>query len=320
MAVPMIARGAPRPGTDVAPAGDRVGKTSFAPGVPPQVLAGEAAAGMLPDRPFGPGEPVAPYDGYSRRPRQFNYTPSFNVATRPRTHERVSFDTLQGLIEAYDVAQIAIWHRIDSLRSLDWSLLPARNYKGDVSGAVNVAMAALAKPDRVHGFKTWFAKWMFDVLAYDAGTLYRLRNRGGRCIGLSVPDGTTIAPLLDYWGNPPADPAEAYVQFVNGVPWNWLTRKDLVYEPFRPRSNSPYGHAPLESILVNANTDLRFQMYFLQRFTSGNIPEAFASAPENVVTGPDRAVAGDLGCPDVRGPGTQITNPVDARRVHDHVE
>ncbi|MEU1372019.1 phage portal protein, partial [Streptomyces sp. NPDC005803] len=108
----------------------------------------------------------------------------------------------------------------------------------------------------------------------------RMRNRGGQAIGLRVVDGTTIAPLLDYWGNSPEPPAEAYVQYANGLPWNWLTRKDLVYVPFRPRSNTVYGYAPLESILLNANTDLRFQAYFLQRFTEGNIPEAFASAPE----------------------------------------
>ena len=90
----------------------------------------------------------------------------------------------------------------------------------------------------------------------------------------------TYGPLLDYWGNPPHEPAEAYVQYVNGLPWNWLTRGDLIYEPFRPRNNSPYGHAPIESVILNANTDIRFQVYFLQRFTEGNIPEAFASAPE----------------------------------------
>jgi 8-oxo-dGTP pyrophosphatase MutT (NUDIX family) len=87
--------------------------------------------------------------------------------------------------------------------------------------------------------------------------------------------------LLDYWGNSPQSPAEAYVQYINGLPWNWLTRDDLIYEPFRKRPNSPYGLAPLETILLNANTDLRFQQYFLQKFTDGNVPRAFASAPES---------------------------------------
>ncbi|WP_162467286.1 phage portal protein [Streptomyces cavernae] len=235
---------------------------------------------MTPTRPFSPGQPIGPYDGFSRTPRTHDFVSGYNVAARPKSHERVSFDTLRGLVEAYDVAQMCIWHRIDSIRALNWSVVPARGFKGDADAAISQGMAALEKPDRQTPFGNWLAKWLYDVLAYDAGTLYRLRNRGGRVIGLRPVDGTTIAPLLDYWGQIPEPPAEGFVQYVNGLPWNWLTRNDLIYEPFRPRTNSPYGVAPLEAILLNANTDLRFQAYFLQRFTSGNIPEAFASAPE----------------------------------------
>lgn len=253
----------------------------FGTSVPPQIQAGETAAGMGPTKPFSPGEPIGPYDGYSRTPRARDFVTGYNIATRPRTHERVSFDTLRGLVESYDVAQMCIWHRIDSIRALDWSLVPARGYSGDVDDAIALGMRVLEKPDGQTPFAAWLAKYLYDVLAYDAGTLYRLRNRRGDAIGLSVVDGTTVAPLLDYWGNTPKDPAEAYVQYVQGLPWNWLTTRDLIYEPFRPRPNSPYGTAPLETILLNANTDLRFQAYFLQRFTEGNIPAAFASAPES---------------------------------------
>ena len=48
--------------------------------------------------PFAPGEPVGPYDGYSRHTRQFNFETVYNISTRPRSHERVSFDTLRGLV------------------------------------------------------------------------------------------------------------------------------------------------------------------------------------------------------------------------------
>jgi 8-oxo-dGTP pyrophosphatase MutT (NUDIX family) len=263
----------------------RVGKT-FGGSVPEQFRQAEEASQMTPASPFSPGPPIGPYDGYDRTPRARDFVTGYNIATRPRTHERVSFDTLTGLIEAYDVAQICVWHRIDSIRSLEWKLIAQDGTSGDVSDAVDTGMAALRKPDHENSFETWLAKWLYDVLAYDAGTLYRMRNRGGRAVGLGVVDGRTIAPLLDYWGNSPKrtspdDPEpEAYVQYVNGLPWNWLTRSDLIYEPFRPRANSPYGTAPLESIILNANTDLRFQVYFLQRFTEGNLPAAFASAPD----------------------------------------
>lgn len=250
--------------------------------------AAEDVSQMGPQNPFSPGEPVGPYDGYGRMPRTQDFVTGYNIATRPRTHERVSFDTLRGLIDAYDIASIVIWHKIDTLRGVKWKILAADNYNGDVSGAVNIATDVMRRPDGIHGFRAWFGKWYYDVFAYDAAPLYRLRNRGGKVIGLSPFDGTTLAPLLDYWGNPPSNPGappdeqpEAYVQYANGVPWNWLTRADVIYEPFRAVNSSVYGKAPIESIILNANTDLRFQLRFLQQFTDGNIPAGFASAPEN---------------------------------------
>ncbi|MFC1418592.1 phage portal protein [Streptacidiphilus cavernicola] len=253
---------------------------TYGTNVPASIAAGEAASQMGPSSPFSPGEPLGPYDGYSRTPRTENYVTNVNVATRPRTYERVSFDTLRGLVESYDVAQMCIWHRIDSIRSLDWSLVARSGFGGDVTDAIATGMKVLAKPDGQQPFSAWLGAFLYDTLAYDAGCLYRLRNRRGDAIGLRVVDGTTIAPLLDYWGNSPQSPAPAYMQYVNGLPWDQLTRDDLVYQPFRKRPNSLYGLAPLETILLNANTDLRFQAYFLQRFTEGNIPQAFASAPE----------------------------------------
>ncbi|MHA6764695.1 phage portal protein [Streptacidiphilus sp. PAMC 29251] len=248
--------------------------------IPAAMAAGEIASQMTAASPFSPSAPLQPYDGYSRTPRSQNFVSGYNITTRPRAHERVAFDTLKGLIRSYDVAQMCIWHRIDSIRSLEWSLVAKKGFGGDVTDAIPLGMAALEKPDRQMPFSVWIAAWLYDILAYDAGALSRMANRGRRTVGLRVVDGTTIAPLLDYWGNSPEPPAEAYVQFANGLPWSWFTRNDLVYLPFRKLSESPYGQAPLETILLNANTDLRFQQYFLQRFTEGNIPAGFASAPE----------------------------------------
>jgi 8-oxo-dGTP pyrophosphatase MutT (NUDIX family) len=254
--------------------------------VPPAIAAGEESQQMTPQSPFAPGTPLGPYDGFSRHPRHQDYVAGYNIATRPRLHERVSFGTLQGILNSYDIADICIWHRIDSIRSLDWQLIAADNYHGDVTDAIPVGLKALDKPDNEHSFEVWLGAWLYDVLGYDAGCLYRLRNRGGRCIGLMGVDGTTIAPLLNYWGQSPQDGAEAYVQFAQGLPFNWLTRDDLIYEPFRLHNNSPYGRAPIETVMLNANTDIRFQVYFLQRFTEGNLPAVFASAPET--WGPDQ--------------------------------
>lgn len=274
-----IAAGLDRASKALAPAADLPPAVAGG-GVPPEIAASEAAQQMPMDSPFGPGTPLRPFDGYSRTPRSMEYEPAYNIATRPRLHEAVSFSTLKGLIRNYDVARLCIRHRIASLRSLDYKLVAATGYDGDVSGAIDIGNRVLEYPDGVLPFRPWLAKYMRGVLSYDAGTLYRMRNRAGRVCGLKVVDGTTIAPLLDYWGDRPEPPAESYVQFVNGLPWNWLTSDDLIYVPYDPQDDSPYGTAPIEDILLNSNLDIRFQVYFLQRFTEGNMPAAFASAPE----------------------------------------
>ena len=253
----------------------------FGTGVPPAIEAAEARSQMTPTSPFSPGEPIGPYDGFSRTPRAHNYVTGTNISARPRTHEAVAFETLKGLIRSYDVASICVRHRIASLRSLDFKLIAMPGYESDVSADVAEGMRVLKRPDGKTLFKPWLAKYLRDVLSYDAGTLYRMRNRAGRAVGLSVIDGTLVAPLLDYWGNSPDAPAPAYVQYVQGLPWNWLTRDDLIYEPYDPQPDSIYGRAPLEDILLSANTDIRFQLYFLERFTAGNLPAGFASSPDS---------------------------------------
>lgn len=232
------------------------------------------------NEPFSPGMPLRPYSGYSGTPRSRDFITGTNISSRPRLNEQVSFSTLKGLVNNYDIAQMCIWHRIDSVRSMKWHLVPVDDYNGETDEFVRIGMQALKKPDREFPFKTWLAKYLFDILAFDAGTLYKMRNNAGQPIGLRVLDGTTIAPLLDYYGNRPTGKAPAFVQFAQGVPWEWLTSDDIIYEPFRPQSDSMYGKAPLETLLLNANTDLRFQQFFLNHFTEGNVPEGFASAPE----------------------------------------
>ena len=70
----------------------------FGTGVPLQIEAAEARAQMTPTSPFSPGEPIGPYDGFSRTPRSHDFVAGYNISARPRTHEAVAFSTLKGLI------------------------------------------------------------------------------------------------------------------------------------------------------------------------------------------------------------------------------
>lgn len=260
-------------------------------GTPPPVSDALQAQGMSTSADFGPGTPIAPWHGYSTRPRAYDYPVGANINLRPRAaYGRPSFDTLRAIIDAWDLARICINHKIDDLRSMEPLFLPAEGAEGDVDTAVEAARAALEFPDRDLPFESWLSKWLEGVWRYDAGTLYRRRDRAGRVIGLEVVDGTTILPYIDGNGRKPRPPAPAYAQIIKGVGYEWLTTDDLIYAPFRPQLDSPYGLAPVESILLTANTDLRFQKYFLDYFTAGSLPGGFLHAPEDATT-PDQVAA-----------------------------
>lgn len=273
---------APSPGTDVvvkAVAGQQV-----QPRTPDAIVESLTDSGMDNTANFGPGTPLTPHRGYSTRPRAMDYPVGVNISTMSRASwKRASFDTLQAIIDAYDVARMCINHKIDELRSMEPMFLPADGARGDVDAAIDAAKAVLAFPDRELPFDAWLHKWMESVLRYDAGTLYRRRNLAGDIIGLEALDGTTIAPYVDEYGRRPAPPAPAFYQLIHGQPWNWYTSDDIIYTPFRPQANNPYGLAPMESVLLTANTDLRFQWWFLQNFTEGAIPAAYGELP------PDRS-------------------------------
>ena len=232
-----------------------------------------------------PGAPIPPSHGYSTGVRGSDYPVGANITIKPRVaYGRPSFDTLRKLIDAWDLARACINHKIDDLRSMELLYSPADGFEDDASTAVKAARAALAYPDRELPFALWLSKFLEGVWRYDAGCLYRRRNRAGEIIGLEVVDGTSITPYIDEYGRRPQPPAPAYAQIVHGVDYEWLTSDDLIYLPFRPQLDSPYGLAPIESLILTANTDLRFQKYFLDYFTAGSIPGGLLEAPPDAST------------------------------------
>jgi SPP1 gp7 family putative phage head morphogenesis protein len=242
--------------------------------------------------PFPPGRPLDPFWGYRRAPRTFDYSVGENVQLTPR-QKRISFGTLQSIWEAYDVAQICTRHLINDVRSLDYAWEPLPGIRDDVSDDIVEAEAFWDSPDKRQPFRAWLAEYLQDVIKYDAGTLYIRRTNAGDPLALEVVSGKTIIPLIDFYGRRPEDEDDeetpedlfdgeivpAFLQIIEGLPWDWLAADDLIYQPWNPEPDSQYGRAPLEAVLLSANTDIRFQWHFLQFFTEGSIPEGFMEAP-----------------------------------------
>lgn len=234
--------------------------------------------------PFGPGQAIEPYDGVRGLPRVTDFEPGYNLISRNDRDGRMSFEALRVMCDTYDIANLCIEHRINDVRSLDWTIKAADFATGDVTEQIQQAHQIMAKPDGHTMFRSWLAMYIRDILRYDAGTIYKQRNMVGDAIGLEVVDGTTMSPKRGGRGEVPKPPAYAFVQFIRGISWEWYTTDDIIYQPLNPRSDSMFGLAPIETALLNANTDLRFQNHWLNWFTEGNIPEGFASAPPEITT------------------------------------
>ncbi len=255
---------------------------------PLAIRQGLSASGMDNTANLGPGTPMQPYQGYSTTPRQTDYPVGVNISTETRSAwGRTPYEVLKGMIDAYDVARMCINHKIDELRSMELMFNPADGESGDVSAAIDAARAALDRPDRENSYEAWLGLAMENALRYDALPLYRRRNLAGEIIGLEVIDGTTVLPFVDENGRKPVAPAPAYFQRIKGLPMAWFTTDDISYERFRPQPDSPFGLAPIESVLLTANTDIKFQWHYLQMFTDGSIPGGFMTLPPDI-SNPDQ--------------------------------
>lgn len=238
--------------------------------------------------PFSPGQPLAPYYGYSREPRTFDYKVARNTTTETR-EDRVPFQTLYQLWKSYDIAQTCTRYSINDLRSMRIRFEAMEGYEENPTKEIQAAKKFLRRPDGRRNLRSFLAANQRNLWIYDSAPIYRQRDKAGRVKGIKNFSARTLAPMLDYFGEIPEAPAPAFQQFIEGVPWDWLTWDDVIYEPFWPETDSPYGTPPLETVLINANTDIRLQLYFLQFFTAGSVPEAFAIAPEDMTSGDDIA-------------------------------
>lgn len=237
---------------------------------------------------FGPQRPLAPVAPDQVAGRQWDLPPGYNLQTRPRVYEPVSFDTLRSLADGYDLLRLIIETRKDQIERMRWSVRP-REGKKENSGAVKEVMKFLERPDGEHGFAPWLRMLLEDLFVIDAPTLWKQRTRGGQLIGLMPLDGATIKRVIDDWGRTPRPyPGPggtmvyppAYQQVLHGFPAIDYTIDELIYAPRNIRTSRVYGYSPVEQIIMTVNIALRRQLFTLSYFTEGNIPESLIGVPD----------------------------------------
>ncbi len=244
--------------------------------------------------PLNPLTPIAPPDVAGRR---FDFTPGYNLVTRPRAYEPIGFAELRGFADAYDILRLVIETRKDQMERQRWRVRPraakakrrSAAIDPQISGRIAAIESFLHKPDGVTRWKTWLRTLLEDMFVIDAATLYCRRTRSGQLCALQQLDGATIKRVIDDWGGTPQPYVDdtgamvcppAYQQVLKGLPAVNYSARDIIYRPRNVRAHRVYGYSPVQQVLMTVNIGLRRQLWQLDYFSEGSIPDALIGVPQ----------------------------------------
>jgi len=233
---------------------------------------------------FGPLNPLEPTAPPEVKGRGFDIPSGYNLNIRPRAYEAITFDQLRGFADGYDLLRTIIETRKDQLARLSWNVVargPNKKKAKDPSVLERIAKVErfFLRPDGHHFWDDWLRMVIEDLLVLDAPAIYRRRTFGGQLYALEPIDGGTIKRVIDDWGRTPLAPTPAYQQVLKGFPAIDYTVDDLIYRPRNIRTHKVYGYSPVEQVVMTISIAMRRQVWQLQSFTEGNIPEALIGTP-----------------------------------------
>jgi HK97 family phage portal protein len=254
--------------------------TPVTPGIIRRVAQGVKylVTGNPPEAWFGPLTPLEPIAPPEVKGRAWDYPVGVNTQYRPRSEEGVSFDMMRSLADNYDLLRIVIETRKDQLVRMDWRIRPKDGKDGNQSH-IDEVERLLAYPDRKRSWQQWLRILLEEMLVIDATTIYPRRALGGQVYSLDIVDGSTIKILVEQDGRQPDPPGFAYQQILKGIVAAEFTMDELLYTPRNPRANKFYGFSPVEQIIMTVNIGLRRQMFTLNYYTDGNMPESLIGVP-----------------------------------------
>ena len=256
--------------------------TPIEPGLIARAVSGVryALTGIAPDAWMGPGTPPVPGEQSQKEAagRQFDFAPGINTRQSPRANEAISFSDLRALADGYDLVRLVIETRKDQMTKQKFKIVPINDaVKPDARCAA--IETALRFPDLEHSWDDWLRMVLEDMLVLDAATIYPRMTNGGALYALEPVDGATIKRVIDSTGRTPIAPDPAYQQVLKGVPAVDYSRDELIYKPRNLRTHKLYGYSPVEQIINTINVALRRQLYQLQYFTEGSVPDLIMQVP-----------------------------------------
>lgn len=220
---------------------------------------------------------------------QFNVPMGYNQNASPdnRIHTTVPFAYLRRMATNYPIARACINRRIRQMTQLQWEITVIDEIE-DEAGYENTIKAVKDLLKTPMGYKTRFREliniMVDDTLTLDATCFEYQKTRGGDFIHLVPVDPATIVLRVTEQGGTPMPPEVAYAQYIGGKKIAEFTVDEMLYETYSARSYSPYGLAPLESLILQVESALRGTLYNLAYFKESNVPEGFITLPEEVAS------------------------------------
>ena len=195
------------------------------------------------------------------------FNQNYNINPDRKPNSDASFGILRRMAVLYPIARACINYRITQVTQLEWDIILKDDINGteeQYQGQINKAKAFFRYP---FGDKTRMRQMLTmmvdDFLTIDAVCFEMQHTRGGEFLRLIPVDPATIVLKLNDDGSTPMPPETAYVQYIDGKKINEFTTDEIIYEFMGARSFSAYGLAPLESLLMQAESALRGTLYNL---------------------------------------------------------
>ena len=210
----------------------------------------------------------------------------------------VNFETLRAFTNYYPVARSCVNYRKSQILKLDWDITLKDEKKLRNKGEYKVDPEVLKRSQKVVDFfshptggkeitfRHFLSQSLEDILILDALALYRRKTRDDSMYGYLPIDAGTIKLRINQDGTVPQSPDIAYKQYVNGKFITDLTTDEMFYKIMNPRTTTPYGLSPVESLIITISTALKLQSYNLSYLSEGNVPEGFLSVPKDIASTP----------------------------------
>ena len=203
-------------------------------------------------------------------------------SNRVKPRAAVPFSVLRRFSVGYDVARACINSRKRQLAQMQWKIVSVE----DDNKANNTDKAAEASKilKSIGGYNLSLRNLtdmvVEDLMVLDAVALEKKQTLGGSTYGLLPIDASTIKVRVDTSGRTPEPPEVAYQQIIRGNVTAEFTADELYYGMLNPRTNTPYGLAPLETLILTVNSALKSSLLNLEYMTEGNVPEGFYTVPK----------------------------------------